>query len=81
MAAGMPNLHNRMLYHGDNLNFLRGMDSSTVHLIAAGPAFNKNRDFHAMSGSLASGAQFQDRRSRRDDIHDDRLIAIQREKP
>ena len=27
-----PNFQNRTLYHGDNLDFLQGMNSSTVHL-------------------------------------------------
>ena len=57
----MPNFQNRTLYHGDNLDFLRGMDSETVHLIATDPPFNKSRDFHATPDSLARGAQFQDR--------------------
>ena len=77
----MPNFQNRTLYHGDNLDFLRGMDSETVHLIATDPPFNKSRDFHATPDSLARGAQFQDRWSWRDDLHDDWLIAIQRDEP
>ena len=36
----------RTLYHGDNLAFLRGMNSGTVNLIATGPPFNKSRDLH-----------------------------------
>ena len=77
----MPNFKNRTLYHGDNLDFLRGMDSGTVHLIATDPPFNKNRDFHATPDSLARGAQFQDRWSWQDDLHDDWLVAIQRDEP
>ena len=75
------NLANRTLYHGDNLDFLRGMNSQTVHLIATDPPFNKNKDFHATPDSLASGASFQDRRSWRDDVHDEWLIEIQRDQP
>ena len=56
-----PNFKNRTLYHGDNLDFLRGINSETVHLIATDPPFNKNRDFHATPDSLASGARFKDR--------------------
>ena len=56
-----PNFENRTLYHGDNLGFLRGMDSATIHLIATDPPFNKNRDFHATPDRLAEGAQFDDR--------------------
>lgn len=77
MAA--PNFENRTLYHGDNLDFLRGMNSESVHLIATDPPFNKSRDFHATPDSLASGARFQDRWSWRDDIHDEWLIQIQRD--
>ena len=75
------NFANRTLYHGDNLPFLRGMNSGTVNLIATDPPFNKNKDFHAMPDSLASGAQFQDRWNWHDDIHDEWLIAIQRDEP
>lgn len=77
----MPNFANRTLYHGDNLEFLRGMDSETIHLIATDPPFNKNRDFHATPDSLARDAQFEDRWSWQDDIHDDWLISIQRDEP
>ena len=41
------NFQNRTLFHGDNLDFLRGMNSETVDLIATDPPFNKNKDFHA----------------------------------
>ena len=76
-----PNFKNRTLYHGDNLDFLRGMNSETVHLIATDPPFNKSRDFHATPDSLARGAVFQDRWSWRDDIHDEWLLQIQRDHP
>ena len=75
------NVPNRTLFHGDNLDFLRGINSGALHLIATDPPFNKNRDFHATPDSLAQDAQFQDRWSWRDDIHDDWLIAIQRDEP
>ena len=75
------NFANRTLYHGDNLDFLRGMNSGTVNLIATDPPFNKSRDFHATPNSLAKGASFQDRWSWQDDIHDDWLIAIMRYEP
>ena len=76
-----PNFQNRTLYHGDNLNFLRGMNSETVHLIATDPPFNKSRDFHATPDSLTRGASFQGRWSWRDDIHDEWLLEIQRDHP
>ena len=66
MAA--PNFANRTLYHEDNLPFLRGMNSESVHLIATDPPFNKGRDFHATPDSLAAGARFQDRWSWADDV-------------
>ena len=75
------NFANRTLYHGDNLDFLRGMNSGTVNLIATDPPFNKSRDFHATPDSLASGASFQDRWSWHDDIHDDWLISLMRDEP
>ena len=56
MAA--PNFANRTLYHGDNLAFLRGMNSESIHLIATDPPFNKGKDFHATPDSLAAGARF-----------------------
>ncbi len=62
------NFQNRTLYHGDNLDVLRGMNSGTVHLIATDPPFNKGRDFHATPDSLAAGARFQDRWSWEDDV-------------
>ena len=58
---GTMNFRNRTLFHGDNLEFLRGMNSETVDLIATDPPFNKNKDFHATPDSLARGARFTDR--------------------
>lgn len=49
MAA--QNFDNRTLYHGDNLDFLRGMNSGSVHLIATDPPFNiEKRDRMTLSG-------------------------------
>ena len=75
------NYANRTLYHGDNLDFLRGMNTGTVDLIATDPPFNKGRDFHADPDSTARDARFQDRWRWDEDIHDDWLIAIQRDEP
>ena len=63
-----PNFTNRTLYHGDNLAFLRGMNSGSIHLIATDPPFKKGKDFHATPDSLAVGAKFQDRWSWADDV-------------
>ncbi len=64
-----PNWQNRTLFHGDNLKFLRAMNSESVDLIATDPPFNKSRDFHATPDSLADGAKFQDRWSWERDVH------------
>ena len=76
-----PNFANRTLYHGDNLPFLRGMNSGTVHLIATDPPFNKGRDFHATPDSLAAGARFEDRWRWDKDVHPDWVDAIQDDWP
>lgn len=64
-----PNFRNRTLYHNDNLEIMRGMNSKSVHLIATDPPFKKNRDFHATPDSLAAGARFSDRWKWDDDVH------------
>ena len=65
------NWSNRTLFHGDNLGFLRAMNSESVDLIATDPPFNKGRDFHATPDSLAAGAKFQDRWSWERDVHEE----------
>ncbi len=75
------NFENRTLYHGDNLDFLRGMNSETVHLIATDPPFNKNRDFHATPDSLARGARFSDRWSWERDVHEEWTDSIKDDWP
>ncbi len=69
MTPPKPNWKNRTLFHGDNLKFLRAMNSESVDLIATDPPFNKSRDFHATPDSLAAGASFQDRWSWDKDVH------------
>ena len=68
-AKPKPNWKNRTLYHGDNLDFVRSMNSATVDLIATDPPFNKGRDFHATPESLAAGGSFQDRWRWEQDVH------------
>ena len=66
----MPaNVANRTLFHGDNLPFLRGLNSETVDLVATDPPFNKSKDFHATPDSLAAGARFEDRWHWDRDVH------------
>ena len=78
MGANWPN---RTLYHGDNLPFLRGMNTESVDLIATDPPFNKGRDFHATPDSLAAGAKFQDRWSWERDVHPDWIDQITDDHP
>ena len=68
-------------YEGINLDFLRGMDSETVDLVATDPPFNKSRDFHATPDSLAAGARFSDRWSWDKDVHPDWVDAIKDDWP
>ncbi len=75
------NFTNRTLFHGDNLPFLKGLNSNTIHLIATDPPFNKGRDFHATPDSLAAGAKFEDRWSWDKDVHQDWVDAIQDDWP
>ena len=63
------NFENRTLFHGDNLEFLRAMNSESIDLIATDPPFNKNKEFYAASGSAAEGASFQDRWTWEKDVH------------
>ena len=76
-----PNFRNRTLYHGDNLEFLRGINSETIDLVATDPPFNKGRDFHATPDSLAAGARFHDRWSWDDDVDGAWIDAIRDDWP
>ena len=62
------NFSNRTIFHGDNLDFLRNINSESVDLIATDPPFNKNKDFHAASNTKAAGASFTDRWHWDDDV-------------
>ena len=70
------NFQNRTLYEGDNLPFLRGINSETIDLVATDPPFNKSKDFHATPDSVAKGARFEDRWTWERDAHEDWLEAI-----
>ena len=80
-GTATPNWVNRTLFHGDNLNFLRAMNSCTVDLIATDPPFNKGRDFHATPDSLVKGASFQDRWSWDRDVHQEWVDQITDDHP
>ena len=76
-----PNFQNRTLFHGDNLKFLRSLNSESIDLIATDPPFNKGKDFHATPGSLAKGAKFQDRWSWENDVHEEWIDQIKDDHP
>ena len=61
---------NRALFHCDNLPAFLVMNMSCVDLTATDPPFNNGRDFQASSGSIAAGAECQDRWSCEDDVGD-----------
>lgn len=66
-----PNWQNRTLFHKDNLEVMRGMNSETVDLIATDPPFKKDKDFHITPDKLeGKQVQFQDRWSWEDDVHE-----------
>ena len=46
------------VWTGDNLDIMRGMNSSCVDLIYLDPPFNSNRTYEAPIGSKAAGASF-----------------------
>ena len=49
-----------LLYTGDNLYILNGINSDSVDLIYLDPPFNSKRSFSAPIGSRAAGASFKD---------------------
>ena len=76
-----PNWKSRTLFHGDNLKFLRAMNSETVDLIATDPPFKKGKDFHATPDRLSIGAKFQDRWSWERDVQPEWLDQIKDDYP
>ena len=57
----MPaNFANQTVWTGDNLDILRGMNSTCVDLIYLDPPFNSNKTYAAPIGSEAAGAAFKD---------------------
>ena len=67
----MVKFQNRTLFHRDNLEVLRNINTESIDLIATDPPFNKGKDFHATPDSLAAGAKFQDRWTWEKDVHQD----------
>ncbi len=75
------NWQNRTLFHGDNLKFLRAMNSESVDLIATDPPFKKGKDFHATPDKLEIGVKFQDRWSWERDVQSGWLDQIKDDYP
>ena len=73
-----PNIKSRTVFLGDNLDFLRGINSECVDLIYADPPFNKKKEFTAPIGSQAEGASFLDLFGR-EDVKDEWVEDLRRE--
>ena len=56
----MSNVKPNLLYTGDNLYIMNGMNSESVDLIYIDPPFNSKRFYNAPIGSKAAGAMFKD---------------------
>ena len=54
------NWPSKVMWTGDCLYILRGMNSASVDLIYLDPPFNSNADYAAPIGSVAAGAAFRD---------------------
>ena len=57
---GTPNWSTQTIWTGDNLEIMRGLNSSCVDLIYLDPPFNSNANYAAPIGSQAAGAEFKD---------------------
>ena len=64
-----PNVPNRTLFHGDNLDFLQNLNSESVDLIATDPPFNAQRVFAGV-GQM-KGSDFKDNWSWDEAVHPD----------
>ena len=76
------NVQNRTLFHGDNLPFLRGINSGTIHLDRDRPAVQQGARFPVRRPTRwRPGAKFEDRWSWDKDVHQDWVDAIQDDWP
>ena len=62
MTKNMPSSQelNRVVFEGDNLDVLRGINSESLDLVYLDPPFNSNKTYEAPVGSKAAGAAFKD---------------------
>ena len=58
--TGIQNFPDNVMYEGDNLPFLRGMNSETVDLIATDPPFNKKRNRAGTAGQYEDAWRWAD---------------------
>lgn len=70
------NIKNRTIFTRDNLEVMRGINSTSIDLIYLDPPFNKNKKFIAPTGTKAEGASFDDI-FKKADIKDEWLVLIE----
>ena len=56
----LVNVQNRTLFHGDNLEFMRGINSGSIDLIATDPPFNKGRTYEVRGKIESKVLKFKD---------------------
>ena len=64
-------MNNRTLYHGDNLEFLKLVDTESVDLVYIDPPFNKGYNF-----TSTIGAEFKDNWSKDENIYKHSSIVL-----
>ena len=79
--SGKPNWANRSVFQGENLEFMRGMNAGTVHLVVTDPPFNKGRRIRGIRKRAAGDASFQDQWVWSGNKHPEWMEAIQAECP
>ena len=75
------NFKNRTLFHGDNLDFLRGINSGAIDLIATDPPFNKEIERRGRKGSDCEAAEYPDSWSWKENVHPSWLKLIKDDYP
>ena len=71
----MLNIQNRTIYNHDNLDVLKGINSSCIDLLYIDPPFNTKKEFTAPIGSSAEGGGFKDW-FKEEDVKDEWLQTI-----
>ena len=80
-AKGTPSFPNRSLCQGENLDFLRVMNSESIDLIATDPPFNSGRDYFADPNSISKGAYFPDKWAWSDEMRIQHLAELKEINP